>query len=506
MIKIGNLCIILMLLSPLFACDATPKALTDTEEFSELTQDQELPGNFVIHVEPETKKIVKNPMMGWAIYCDAYNPDMQFWDKFDNISVSGSTYPVRASDYASILYIRWPWSAFEKAEGEYAWNYDAFFRLLEKGAAERGLKLAFRIYVDSRDYSTCSTPDYVRAAGAKGSVGNTNKWSPYPDDPVFQEKYAKFLQAFASRYDDPDKVDFIDGFGLGKWGEGHSIEWMDSKNYAKTFDWITNLYLSNFKNIQLAINYHKEIGETLLNRAFEKGYVLRHDAFGMGLYYGSFEKGIAATWFPRRPILAESGWWQNGTTSWMNDPNGYKTWADVWKRTLQDALDAKANMLDLRNISETKSWFETSFDQVLRFVSIGGYRLYPDRLSLPRIITGNSRITVSHRWNNAGVGVCPNNAIQWNQKYKVAFALLDKASKEVKKIFVDQNSDPSQWIMGTPVSYSFSFDIPNIANGNYLWAVAIVDTTKGNVKGINLSAKGNLTSTGWLPLFDVTVK
>ncbi len=47
---------------------------------------------------------------------------------------------------------------------------------------------------------------------------NKGKWSPYSDDPVFQKYYTKFVKALAKDFNDPSKVEFIDGFGLGKWG------------------------------------------------------------------------------------------------------------------------------------------------------------------------------------------------------------------------------------------------------------------------------------------------
>ena len=461
-------------------------------------------------------------MMGWAIYCDAYNPNSKFWEEFDSISVDNINTSLRACDFATHLYIRWPWSAFETEEGKYAWDHDDYFKQLEKGALERGLKLAFRIYVDSRDYDKSSTPEYVKKAGAKGVYGNTNQWSPYPDNHIFQAKYKKFLSAFAKRYDNNNIVEFIDGFGLGKWGEGHSMILEDSNKYENVFNWITNLYLRSFTKIPIAINYHVEIGEPLLNKAFEKGYILRHDAFGMSQYYSDFEKNIAKAQFPNSPIIAESGWWQNGSIAWLSDPHNYITWRDVWEQTLADALEERANILDLRNISETRSWFQTSYDLVNQFVSEGGYRLYPDKLSLPGSLSNNENIKIIHRWVNLGVGVCrnlsidhtwknfgvgvlPNNHPNWNNKYKVAFALLDKRTKAVQTLFIDNESNPNDWLKENATEYGFEIQTKNLKKGEYIWGVAIIDTSNNNESGINISVKGTIIS-GWVPLFKVTVK
>ena len=113
---------------------------------------------------------------------------------------------------------------------------------------ERGMRLAFRINVDSRDQGQ-NTPLYVKEAGAKGfqDPNNPQIWSPYPDDAVFQQKYEKFLQAFAVAFDDPDKVDFIDAYGLGKWGEAHGVKYNNYSNKVEVFEWITDTYAKSFQ-------------------------------------------------------------------------------------------------------------------------------------------------------------------------------------------------------------------------------------------------------------------
>ena len=83
-----------------------------------------------------------------------------------------------------------------------------------QGALDRGLKLAFCVYVDGQDNIRNGTPDFVREAGAQGypvhrlwdPEGVDNNWTPYVDDPVFQEKFSNFIRAFAEKFDDPDTM------------------------------------------------------------------------------------------------------------------------------------------------------------------------------------------------------------------------------------------------------------------------------------------------------------
>lgn len=171
---------------------------------------------------PDTTTVLRNPLDGWALYANTSFPS-DYWTQYDAVPIEGSTETAKVTDYASVYYMRVAWSLLEPSEGVYAWQSDTPIKLAIDEARARGLRLAFRIVVDSRDKSYNFTPDYVRDSGAQGyetQTGSTTVWSPYPDDPVFQEKFAAFIQGFAAEFGDPAVTDFIDGYGLGKWGEG----------------------------------------------------------------------------------------------------------------------------------------------------------------------------------------------------------------------------------------------------------------------------------------------
>ena len=163
-------------------------------------------------------------------------------------------------------------------------------------------------------------------------------------------------------------------------------------------------------------------------------------------------------------------------------------------------------MMDLRVKNEVDVWFRKSFGRVKDFVQKGGYRLYPDQVSVPSEMSAGSRLTISHRWVNLGWGYCPNNIPQWDYKYRVAFALLDE-SDAVQALFVDTDSDPSAWINGRPTSYEFKLTLPEIPAGEYTWAVGIVDTSKENAVGIRMALPADrLTDAGWARLTAVSVR
>lgn len=377
-------------------------------------------GNKIVNIKPERSKFLRNPLQGWNIYTGIGSGMMDnFWDIYDNFDSSEGK--VKVSDYGSTLYIRGAWSDFNPKEGVYIWQDGVNtepakrFRMLVNGAKERNLKLAFTFVVDSRDKHYNFTPDYVREAGCKGyetTTGSVQVWSPYPDDPIFQEKYAKFLQDFAAKYNDPDITNYVSGFGLGKWGETHTLKYwaVDTPNENekmtekevkyKVFEWITDLMAKTFTKVPIFINYHRclmssssfggaNLDDTadLIDRAVKKGFSLRHDAFGMKQYYKDWERGIATTYRYQCPFIMEGGWVESSHGSSIKG-DGYADYAEVRKGEFDEGKGANVNMMDFRFSSspqtgETHSWFNSAFKLVKEFIADGGYRLYPDKVSLP---------------------------------------------------------------------------------------------------------------------------
>ncbi len=481
-------------------------------------------GRQVHHFDADTERVLKNPLCGWVMYLNRHW-DSDFWEKsgYDSMPTSEGTL-VKVSDYASAAYVRTSWAMLEPEEGKYAWRDEnsRIYRLFNS-ILDRGLRLSFRIVVDGRDQGQ-NTPMYVIDAGAEYyTEGKGNHKSPYPDDPVFQQKYAKFIKALAEDFNDPDKVDFIDAFGLGKWGESHAMVYKDPRNKIAVSDWITKLYADTFTKVPLVIHYHRKLAdphrdswgdvaaetEQILNMAIERGYCLRHDAFGMTDYYTDWEREYARRWNYRLPILMEGGWITAAHHRYWRDSSGkYREGhsEDVRLGEFETSKEARVNTMDLRINDEVSSWFTKAFDLVKRFVAEGGYRLYPSSIEVPARVSRSQGATIRSVWENIGWGYCPTNLRQWDQCYKVAFALLDKDEKPVH-IFTDDNTDLSKWIAGTPTSYETGIDLSGVAAGRYTWAAGLVDKRKGGKIGLEMAVDASLlTDGGWLRLGKVTVK
>ncbi|MGF6822867.1 hypothetical protein M2317_001774 [Microbacterium sp. ZKA21] len=462
-------------------------------------------------------RVLRNPLNGFVLYSTATVAD-DYWEHYDNMVVPGLDGPVRVSDYAPTLYMRLSWAVLNPAEGVYGWDTDEKLKWMLQNARDRDMRLAFRVVVDSRDKPLGFTPDYVRAAGAQGyesTSGTKVLWSPYPDDPIFQRKYEAFLTAFAARFGDPEEMDFIDGYGLGKWGEGHSMKYLDIANRDAVWKWNIDLYSRLFPTVPLAVNYHRMIGgekdwgtadpnsRALLDYAYQdKGWILRQDAFGMTTYYGQWEREVAGAYLYKRPIILEGGWVTH-SHSYSDDPRGYETPGDVRQGEYDDGQQAHVNSMDFR-VGETESWFEDRFDLVQAFNEKGGYRLHPGAVTVPAKVAPGGQVAIQHSWVNQGWGFLPNDIPAWNHKYRVAFALLDNAGKAVD-VRVDAAVEPATWRSHRSYEYTTTATIGAVPKGHYRWALAIVDTTTGSTPAIELATSSTTTADGWLVIADCTV-
>lgn len=459
---------------------------------------QNLTASFV----PDTETVYHNPCTGWAIYTDGYIPDSPS-AYFSKMKDNG------ALEYANILYIRLPWAMLEPEEGQYAWEHDENFKELIKRAKENNLRLAFRVYTDNTDYYAQVTPLYVKEAGAEGYTSNTNFWTPYADDPIFLQKLDRFVEAMAKEYNDPAVTDFVDGFGLGKWGEGFNVVCKNPSNQNNVLFTVARSYAKHFSKVICAINAHKSIGnEQLRELANVNDFVFRHDAVGSRKWFESSQSGLMLDFFPRNFTIAESMWWlSQGVGTDLYKGEGFKDWREVLEFTYNEAARVHANILDLRNSEEAKYlWMKLAPDLVRDFNAKAGYRLAPSVIEYPSVINRGEETTITHIWQNLGWGVLPNKNSHWGYKYKVAFALLSKSTGEPVELLIDEDVEPSDWLNSKKKPYH-SFLVFNAPAGKYTLAVGIVDTSRRNEIGIQLAVKDqNPAYGGWLPIGNVTVQ
>ena len=185
----------------------------------------------------------------------------------------------------------------------------------------------------------------------------------------------------------------------------------------------------------------------------------------------------------------------------------------------EDMSSAYVNMMDLRFDEsyvrgETWSWFNDAYDLMLEFLREGCYRVYPYQVTVPVKMVNGQEYTIDHGWKNRGKAYCPTNIPQYQDRFKVAFALLNTETGEIvgDNIFFDETADPSEWTEdGGPVGYSLKVTPENVPAGYYNIGVAIIDMFAGDPAtgdyrpGIQLSAQNETTATGWLKVKKIAV-
>lgn len=448
-----------------------------------------------------TKDIIRNPAMGWLLYVDAFEgfPEASaYWQAQKN-----------NVENASIFYVRLPWSIAEPYEGQYAWYQDSNFKLIIDMALEYGLKLAFRVYVDSRDSFVQATPQFVFETGAAGYSNNKEHpefLTPYVYDSVFQEKLTRFVEAFAEQYDDPAVVDFIDAQGLGWWGEMNNLNYLTAFQRKQVFEWITNLYSTYFKRVLLGAQYGENSFELSLQdwALKEKGYMIRRDSFGSPVWFKENNKDKLRAHWPTIPVFAENcyhdfarrpGWYQG---------DGFSTLREMMERVVDDAKDLHANTLDLRYPEDADLWMQTAPDLVEDFALHCGYRFVLSFAEWRGEVSLNQDYEIVHEWKNSGVGMLPNHLNNWNYKYKPAFALLNMENLEPVFRLVD-TAEPSDWIKGQTYSYRTAISFEQVPVGTYYLATAIVNRDNDSNPEIVLAIENERTAEGWYILGKMTV-
>lgn len=479
-------------------------------------------GSQAIDLVQDRESLIRNPCNGWGIYDDAVNLVANaetYWAEQDALE---------ADKYASFFYVRWRWAEMEPEEGKYVWDDpNSNFNKLIQGALDRGMKLAFRVYENATDNAGWGTPKYVKDAGARGymvsgkdpnTLESCQHWTPYADDPVFQQKYEKFVKAFAEKFDNPDIVDFVDGYSLGLWGEGNDVRVINGTPKNDVFDWFTSMYADNFKNILMVYPFDNPVNGWGAEKPIavdRKGFGIRRDGLGSS-WFGAGQGNVCNNMYGKILMIGECAYWGGYTEDYLPfktqynngaDPRyaGNYTWRKAYELSYADAMNFHYNTLDLRRPLETKGWTLIAPDLVHDFMINGGYRIYPTFVVLPYEAKANATVSISHSWKNTGNGYLPNNMKNWNYKYQVAFGLLDKDGNCVK-LWVDEKAEPSSWLKNVRKDYQYEISLEGVPSGDYQWGVAIVDKTRDYKPGINLSVKDKEVKNGWVVISDMKVK
>lgn len=451
-----------------------------------------------IDIPRDTQTVIHNPGMGWLMYVEEYEADLpdpaEFWQRMDPYV-----------DSASGIYIRVPWSRAEPTEGHYAWDNDPRWKGLVEGAKKRGLALSFRIYVDLQDSHVQPTPEYVFQAGAEVARRAANKKDTYANDPVFMQKYAKFVQAFGREYGDPLTTDFVDMNTIGNWGEMHGAHIKPGgKSWGQVVDWLHQTYAQAFPNTMIVMNYATAPnGTAAYDRSVNNGAVMRRDGVGSIKWFDDNNKRKIKQNRDRSIFIAENCY-QAFTKRKTSCDAGFKPLDQMATRVVTEALDLHANYLDLRKDIDVIWWNQQQPELVKKFAMEGGYRIAPSTAEIDRdMIAARQESPLKVTWQNTGVGRIPNNVHGWQGRFSIKYQVVNAAEQVVATI--DSATDPGTITSAAAVSDTVT--LPALQPGKYKLRAAITDARRGNAPGIRLAAASVATqkTPQWVPLTDIEV-
>jgi len=331
-------------------------------------------------------------------------------------------------------------------------------------------------------------------------------WTPYEDDPVFREKFDVFLDAFAAEYDDPAITDFVDVYGLGWWGEMHNLN-LKTETEQQAANWLTDRFTYRFSRVLLNSvegGYLIDLADQTAINGITAG--IRRASYASPQYLPQEAKDkIVSVWKKGVPVFAE------------NNFQVYDTWRTTWspfypnvgtmlRQAVIEAIYTHSNVLDLRRPDDATTWITRYPELVHYFNKYGGYRFVLNSVKLPAEIDSGATFAIEQSWKNTSVGLFPNKRPNWNHKYKVAYALLDKTNGTKVSHSIMDDIEPGDWLRGQDYAYSSDVSFPGVSAGEYDLGVAIVDTTLGDKPAIQLAIMNAKSVEGWYSIGEILVR
>ena len=311
----------------------------------------------------------------------------------------------------SVVYFRVLWSDIEPREGVYRWD---IFDSVAQNWIKAGKQLAFRIICCNQTVN--ATPDWVREAGAKGiwfkyrSETAEPRWEPVYDDPVFLEKYANLLKAFAARYDGDESVAFVDIGSIGMYGEGHTgdtskLSRAETARLARLHmdlhkRYLPNTYLVISDDVANSISQDPNL-PPLLEYARQLGIGFRDDSLMCGKvcwYHDWWARFFA----PTLPVVLETGHYTlcSSRGRWRQE------------KVLESVEKHQASYFTFHGFPDDFRHSHTAeIEAVNRRL---GYRLMPEKVEFPAEVKMGEDVEIVSWWLNKGVAPClPGGFVSW---------------------------------------------------------------------------------------------
>ncbi len=418
----------------------------------------------IIDFDPISEPIV-NPMMGWAPWA----------------TLKESKQP------HSLVYVSLTWRDFEPREGDY--DFDSFENRQQLARwRQEGKRVVFRFVADvPGDQPHKDIPDWLfdKIHGSGDYYDNEygKGFSPDYSNLVFIEKHKEVLRALGERYGKDGFFAFIELGSLGHWGEWHThpeIRPLPSED-------IRNLYVYHYAEAFPATHL-------LMRRPFAIAQTLK-----LGLY-NDMTADLNATniWLD---------WIENGSTDRADEAEGLSAMPAGWQEAPiggEQASNLSNEQVYDTNLEQTLQLLKqshTSFigpgspykvemggilqEGIDRVMATIGYRIYIDRVQMPRQVLYGKNLKITLTFSNSGIA-----PVYYN--WPTRFYLFDEEGNTVATCQAE--IDLRNILPGDLDEMTVRIPIDNLRNGSYSIGIAIIDpmTGKPSIKLANENTRQDL--------------
>jgi hypothetical protein len=414
--------------------------------------------------ESQTK--LNNPYMGWV-------PD-----------ASGGPYP----QPHRMVYAAAKWKDIEAVKGVYDFtSFETRYKFADW--TNKGVKINFRLLLD---YPTGSAhrdiPDWLYNETHDG-IDYTNDYgkgySPNYDNTLLINYHAKLIQAIAARYNNDNRIAFIQLGSIGHWGEWHCYKGTTGTlPFPKTAT--SNKYAQPYKDY-----FTNKI--CLLRRPYQIAkdakWGLFNDAFGnqnqtVNYFINWFNNGYT-DWLTSETQPAYPDFWKNGPSGGeLEDYPGTQWFTDaIINQTLQQAKDSHTSWLGPCSPAAwaVNSAQQKNADLLLKTI---GYRFVIKSVTYPDTIHAGDVISIQITIENKGVA-----PFYFDWPMELSLGTTKRFSGELKAFL--------------PGIKTYTVQMIAPAAGNYPLMISIIDPAIGK-PGIDFANDGRQAD-GRFALTPITV-
>ena len=352
------------------------------------------------------------------------------------------------------------WNRLEPQEGRYDWS------ILDEKLKRAG-ELGCNAVVRCSPYSlTEDIPSWLREKYPEEP--EFPFWKIDPNTTDYAYYWARFVRAFAERYDGHPLISSVDMALCGAWGEGGGSEFVEEEKLSE----IIRAYCEGFRKTPLQCLLHDAVSVAAIRKT-RKNVGFRVDCLGdMGGFHGK-EWSHMQDYYPmnienfqmhdaweKGPVLFEACWHMN---DW------YQLGWDI-DYIIEESLKWHISSYNSKQSTVPEAWKE----QVSAWVKKMGYRLELRRACAE---TENGRLRVRLLWCNTGVAPCYS-------PYPVIVRLKGKDQEQKWQL----EEDIRRWLPGE--DYAVEAELPlQVAPGRYELSVGI-DTCIPEIGMLQLAIEG----------------